>query len=161
MRPRIFLIDEVSPHVITSAPVPEGVGSGVVARGGTGLTDKADKRKVLVIDDELGPRESMRFLLTPEYDVICADSVDGGLDVLRQAPVGLVISDVRMPGTNGLDGLRLLREVDPGVPVILFSGYEVTEMRARAVQAGANAFIPKPFDNREMRATVARYVRQV
>jgi len=59
------------------------------------------KMKVLVIDDEIGPRESMRILLKNEFEVLCADSVDRGLALLADESPDVVVMDIRMPGKSG------------------------------------------------------------
>ena len=67
---------------------------------------KAERAKVLVIDDERGPRESLRVLLNREYDVLLAENVDEGVAMLREAHPDLIVMDIRMPGKTGIDGLR-------------------------------------------------------
>jgi DNA-binding response OmpR family regulator len=73
------------------------------------------KERVLIIDDELGPRESLRILLKHDFEVFCADSVDKGLEVLGRESPDLVVLDIRMPGKTGIDGLREIRAIDPVV----------------------------------------------
>jgi len=65
----------------------------------------SDLPQILVIDDEIGPRESLRMLLKPNYQVHTAENVDAGLRILREKSPDVIISDIRMPGTNGIDGL--------------------------------------------------------
>ena len=71
--------------------------------------------KVLVIDDELGPRESMSYLLQDEFSVQTADRVDRGLDLIRQETFAVVVMDIRMPQKNGIQGLEELRRIDGDV----------------------------------------------
>ena len=114
--------------------------------------------KVLVIDDELGPRESLRFLLKPEYRVFCAESVDRGLELLREHRPDTIILDIRMPGRNGLEGLRAIREIDPDTAVIMLTGYAALGTALEALRHEANEYMEKPFDAAEMRRTVQRHV---
>ena len=79
--------------------------------------------QILVIDDEMGPRESLRMLLKPNYQVHTADNVEAGLRILREKKPDAVISDIRMPGTSGIEGLRKIREIDPHVAVIMLTGF--------------------------------------
>lgn len=114
--------------------------------------------RILVIDDEFGPRESLRFLFKDEYDVICKDSVDEGIAELRKTPPDVVILDIKMPGKNGIEGLGEIREVDPFVSVIMLTGFGNLDTAQKAIRLGANDYIRKPFDTREMRETVRKYV---
>ncbi|MBM4142070.1 MAG: hybrid sensor histidine kinase/response regulator [Lentisphaerae bacterium] len=113
---------------------------------------------VLVIDDELGPRESIRMLLKGTHKVMCVDSVDKGLDLLKTEHPDLVITDIRMPGKDGIAGLREIRDIDPVVSVIILTGHGSLETARQALRLGATDYIGKPFDTREMTAIVNRYV---
>ena len=124
------------------------------------MTISPDLPQVLVIDDEMGPRESLRMLLKPNYHVHTADSVEAGLRILRDKHPDAVISDIRMPGTNGIDGLRKIREIDPHVAVIMLTGFGALETAQEALRLGANDYISKPFDAREMRDVISRNVER-
>ena len=124
------------------------------------MTISPDLPQVLVIDDEIGPRESLRMLLKPNYQVHTADSVEAGLRILRDKHPDAVISDIRMPGTNGIDGLRRIREIDPHVAVIMLTGFGALETAQEALRLGANDYISKPFDAREMRDVISRNVER-
>ncbi len=110
----------------------------------------AQKSKVLVIDDELGPRESLRILLKMEYDVLCADSVLRGLELLEQLRPDVVIMDIRMPVMTGIEGLREIRKLDPEIAVIMLTGFGALETAQEALRLGANDYLKKPFDTKEI-----------
>ena len=124
------------------------------------MTINPELPQVLVIDDEMGPRESLRMLLKPNYQVHTADSVEAGIRILREKQPDAVISDIRMPGTNGIDGLRRIREIDPHVSVIMLTGFGALETAQEALRLGANDYISKPFDAREMRDVISRNVER-
>jgi signal transduction histidine kinase len=124
------------------------------------MTLTPDLPKVLVIDDEIGPRESLRMLLKPNYQVHTADSVEAGLRLLQEKHPDAVITDIRMPGTNGIDGLRRIREIDPHVAVIMLTGFGALETAQEALRLGANDYISKPFDATEMRDVISRNVER-
>ncbi|MDQ6861737.1 MAG: response regulator [Verrucomicrobiota bacterium] len=124
------------------------------------MTLSPDLPQVLVIDDEMGPRESLRMLLKPNYQVHTADSVDAGIRLLREKHPDAVITDIRMPGTNGIDGLRRIREIDPHVAVIMLTGFGALETAQEALRLGANDYINKPFDAHEMRDVISRNVER-
>ena len=120
----------------------------------------SDLPQVLVIDDEMGPRESLRMLLKPNYQVHTADCVDAGIKLLKEKHPDAVITDIRMPGASGIDGLRRIREIDPHVAVIMLTGFGALETAQEALRLGANDYINKPFDAREMREVISRNVER-
>jgi signal transduction histidine kinase len=120
----------------------------------------SDLPQILVIDDELGPRESLRMLLKPNYQVYTADCVDAGIKLLKEKQPDAIITDIRMPGASGIDGLRRIREIDPHVAVIMLTGFGALETAQEALRLGANDYIAKPFDAREMREVIGRNVER-
>ncbi|HYJ05826.1 MAG TPA: hybrid sensor histidine kinase/response regulator [Chthoniobacterales bacterium] len=120
----------------------------------------SDLPQILVIDDEMGPRESLRMLLKPNYQVHTADCVDAGIKLLKEKHPDAVITDIRMPGASGIDGLRRIREIDPHVAVIMLTGFGALETAQEALRLGANDYISKPFDAREMREVIGRNVER-
>jgi signal transduction histidine kinase len=115
---------------------------------------------VLVIDDEIGPRESLRMLLKPSYQVHTADSVEKGLKLLSENKPDAIVMDIRMPGTTGIEGLRRIRQIDPHLSVIMLTGFGALETAKEALRLGANDYISKPFDAREMREVISRNVER-
>lgn len=109
---------------------------------------------ILVIDDELGPRESLRILFKDDYRVITADNGEKGVSALKEYDPDIVILDLRMPGKNGLETLEEIRDIDEKVPVIILTGYGDMEAAKRAIHLGTLEFISKPFDIGEIRKIV-------
>ena len=68
--------------------------------------------------------------------------------------------DIRMPGMTGIDGLRLIRQIDPHLSVIMLTGFGALETAKEALRLGANDYISKPFDAREMREVIGRNVER-
>ena len=120
----------------------------------------ADLPQVLVIDDEMGPRESLRMLLKPIYQVHTADSVEIGLKLLSEKKPDAIVMDIRMPGITGIEGLRRIRQIDPHLSVIMLTGFGALETAKEALRLGANDYISKPFDAREMREVISRNVER-
>src|SRR5260370_39522249 len=116
--------------------------------------------QVLVIDDEMGPRESLRMLLKPYYNVHTADCVDAGLRLLQEKQPDTVVMDIRMPGATGIEGLRKIREIDPNLSVIMLTGFGALETAQEALRLGANDYINKPFDAVQMREVIGRNVER-
>jgi two-component system, sensor histidine kinase and response regulator len=120
----------------------------------------AELPQVLVIDDEMGPRESLRMLLKPSYTVHTADSVEKGLKLLVEKKPDAIVMDIRMPGMTGIEGLRRIRQIDPFLSVIMLTGFGALETAKEALRLGANDYISKPFDAREMREVISRNVER-
>jgi signal transduction histidine kinase len=116
--------------------------------------------KVLVIDDELGPRESMSYLLQDEFSVQTADRVDRGLELIRKESFAVVVMDIRMPQKNGIQGLEELRRIDGDVAVIMMTGYGALASAQAAISLGANEYLKKPFDVDVLQAAVRRHAAQ-
>lgn len=120
----------------------------------------AVRQKVLVIDDELGPRESLRILLKNDYEVFCASSVMAGIDLLRERNPDVVVMDIRMPGKSGIEGLRDIRALDKDVAVIILTGFGALETAQEAMRLGASDYLKKPFDTREMMDVIRHNVQR-
>ena len=103
------------------------------------------KKRVLIVDDEAGVLSLLNTILTKnKFEVLEASSADTALDMLEHETVDLVISDITMPGMNGLEFLEEVREWDMELPVIFVSGQDSSRARAKAV-SGASAIVKKPF----------------
>jgi signal transduction histidine kinase len=124
------------------------------------MTSSPDLPQILVIDDEMGPRESLRMLLKPEYNVQTADCVEAGIKLLKEKHPDTIVMDIRMPGMTGIDGLRKIREIDPHLSVIMLTGFGALETAQEALRLGANDYISKPFDACEMREVIGRNVER-
>jgi signal transduction histidine kinase len=112
------------------------------------------KETILVIDDELGPRESLRMLFKDDYHVITVENGDEGIAALKENNPDVVILDLKMPGKNGIETFEDIRDIDEKVPVIILTGYGDMDAAKKAIHLGALEFINKPFDIKEMRSIV-------
>jgi signal transduction histidine kinase len=119
-----------------------------------------EKRRVLIIDDELGPRESMRILLKEKYEVRCEDRVVKGIAAMAEFHPDAIVMDIRMPDVDGIEGLSRIREIDNVVSVIMLTGYGSLETARSAIRLGANDYLKKPFDTVEMMRVIADNVRR-
>jgi signal transduction histidine kinase len=115
---------------------------------------------VLVIDDERGPRESLRMVLKYDYDMFLAERVDAGIQLLREQEPDLVIMDIRMPEKSGIEGLQEIRAINPNVSIVMLTGYGDLETAQQAIRFGANDYLQKPFDTDEIQAVVKKYVER-
>lgn len=117
---------------------------------------------VLVIDDNDDVRQYMRAILRPHYEVIEAPDGEQGLDVARREVPDVVVSDVMMPGINGLEVCRRLKEnvATSHIPVILLTAKVMNNQRAEGYECGADSYITKPFDTRVLIARINNMLRQ-
>ena len=123
----------------------------------TRITETDARRpRVLVVDDELGPRESLRMILRPSYDVVTAADGSEALELLRTAPVDLVTLDLNMPGLQGEELMRVIRREFPGVELIVITGYGSVESAVEALRFGICDYIQKPFDVVKVMTAVGR-----
>src|SRR6266576_5404488 len=124
------------------------------------MTAATQLPQILVIDDEMGPRESLRMLLKPNYQVHTADCVEAGIKLLKEKQPDTIVMDIRMPGVSGIAGLRNIREIDPHLSVIMLPCFGALDTAKEALRLGANDYISKPFDAGEMRQVIGRNVER-
>lgn len=117
------------------------------------------KKRVLLIDDEPSIRTSIKMVLEPTYDILCAGDGDEGLVLFRSQPPDLVLLDIVLPGRDGLDILAAMRNEDARVPVIMLTATKTVKTAVDAMKMGAADYVTKPFDIDELRLTVARTVQ--
>lgn len=115
-----------------------------------------DRPSILVVDDELGPRESLRIILKPSYEVSTADNGQAALDFLERHPVDLITLDLKMPGLSGLEVLERVRQTHPDVMVIVVTGYGTFKSGVEAIRFDVFDYISKPFSVPEIRSVVKR-----
>ncbi len=109
-----------------------------------------NKDKVLIIDDELAPRESLRMVLKGSFDVYTAPGALDGLKFLEETPVDLVVLDIRMPGMDGITALKEIKTRYPGIEVVLLTAYASLETARDAIRLGAFDYLMKPFDKDDL-----------
>jgi len=111
---------------------------------------------LLVVDDEEGPRLSLRIVFKDDYEVILADGGAAALDIVQNRPVDVAILDIRMVGMSGVDVLEQIKELNPTIEVIMLTAYETVETARRALRSGACDYLNKPFDISTIRSAVAK-----
>ena len=116
------------------------------------------KSKILVIDDEIGPRESMRILFKDNYEVTVANSGEEGLQTIKKDPPDLVILDLKMPGMGGIEVLQKIKAINPQTKVIILTGYGSPETAQQAQKLGVTLCLNKPFDIFEIRQIVSEEI---
>jgi two-component system response regulator FixJ len=108
----------------------------------------SDKTAVHIVDDDPAMRDSLAFLLDVNgYQPHTYDSANAFLSGVRTETLTCVVSDIRMPGMNGIELVRKLRSEGATCPVILITGHGDVALAVEAMKAGAADFIEKPFDD--------------
>ena len=116
------------------------------------------RSRILVVDDEMGPRESLRMLLKPHYDIKTADTARGALDQLPEFRPDLVILDIKMPEIDGLEVLRRIKRLDATIEVVMITAYASLETVKLALSHGAFEYLIKPFSRQDLEDVVRRAV---
>lgn len=122
----------------------------------TGSGESAPRRRtILVVDDETDMLENITriFRRTP-HECLTAAGGREALALLERHLPDLVLTDLRMPGLDGLALLRAIKRVSPDTPVVIFTAYASDSAAGEAIRAGATAFLPKPFSAAQLLETV-------
>ena len=114
------------------------------------------RARVLVVDDELGPRESLRMLLKPGYDIETAENGHAALETLERFRPDLVIMDIKMPEMDGLELLRRVKQTDATIEVVMITAYASLETVKHALTHGAFEYLIKPFPRQDLEDVVRR-----
>jgi CheY-like chemotaxis protein len=129
-----------------------------------GPAPEAATALALVVDDEPSLRASCRRLLERlGFRVLLAGSGGEAVDVVsaRAAELSVVLLDLSMPEMSGLDAAERLRAIDPGLPIVLMSGYSEERVPPEFLAQAASDFLPKPFSLDQFAETVRRTARNV
>ncbi|MBP6703258.1 MAG: sigma-54-dependent Fis family transcriptional regulator [Vicinamibacteria bacterium] len=115
------------------------------------------KARVVVIDDEVNAASALCTLLKEDgYDVACAHDGAAGLNLAEQNDADVVLTDLRMPGMDGLELLKRLKESRPQTMVILMTAYGTVKNAVRAMKSGAEDYLAKPLDVEELEVVLER-----
>lgn len=114
--------------------------------------------KVLVVEDDFASRELLRIAITKDgYECFVAEDGENGLNSFNVNNPDVVISDVRMPKMDGISLLEKLRKISKDCIIIIVTGHGNEELALQALQLGANNYIKKPIDLRDLKAQLLRY----
>lgn len=112
---------------------------------------------ILIVDDEKNYLVILEALLAPEgYEIITENNALNALRLIRETDLDLVITDMRMPGTGGMELLEEAKRIDPELPVIMMTAYGTIEKAVEAMKKQAYDYITKPFRNEELKLTVKK-----
>ena len=115
--------------------------------------------QVLIVDDDEQVRKLLKTFLQEENDCRDVASAEEALSLLRSFQFDLVLSDIQMPGLSGLEMAPRILEHSPDTVVIMISGEQTIDYAIEAMRAGAFDYITKPFDLRQVGASVQRALK--
>ena len=117
--------------------------------------------KVYVIDDDAAMRDSLNFLLdAANFEVALFESATNFLEVLPRLDFGCVISDIRMPGIDGIELLRRMKLLDSRFPIVIITGHGDVPLAVEAMKLGAVDFLEKPFEDDRLIGIIEAAIRQ-
>jgi two-component system, sensor histidine kinase and response regulator len=118
---------------------------------------KASRKRgsLLVVDDEEGPRMSLRFVFKDDFEVYTAEDGATALELVQKQKIDVAILDIRMPGMSGVEVLERIKYIDPTIEVIMLTAFETTDTIRQALKLRACDYLNKPYDLGTLRAAVS------
>jgi putative two-component system response regulator len=124
------------------------------------METRVNASNILIVDDEIGPRESLRMILKPYYNIFTAESGYAAIQMVQQVGLDVVTLDLKMPGISGIDTLKEIRGIDQDVMVIIVTGYGTLQSAIEAIRYGVFDYIPKPFNVPEIMSIIDKAVQR-
>jgi len=121
---------------------------------------KTNASNILIVDDEIGPRESLRMVLKPNHNVYTVENGYAAIQMIQQVNMDVLTLDLKMPGMNGIDTLKEIRMISPDVMVIIITGYGTLKTAIEAIRYGVFDYIPKPFNVPEILSIIDKSIQR-
>lgn len=112
--------------------------------------------KILIIDDDRLLQNSLRNVLSSKYETIVAGSGESGLRILESNNVDLVLLDIRLPGIDGVETLRRIKEFNHDIEVVMMTAYEDVKTVVHSMKVGAADYLVKPLDKDELEIIIEK-----
>jgi len=111
---------------------------------------------VLIVDDEIGARESLKMVLKNDYEVFFAKNAEEAFSQIKEHSPEVILLDIILPDLDGLKVLERIKQNDPSVIVIIVTATTTVKTALEAKKLGANGYVTKPFDMDELRLVITR-----
>src|SRR5665213_2475714 len=128
--------------------------SDIISEGKSGPGDKP-RRTLLIVDDEEGPRQSLRVVFKDDYNLLLASNGPRAVELAQQHKINAAVLDLRMTGMSGTEVLEKLKAIQPSIEVIMLTAYETVDTVRQALRLGACDYLNKPFDVATIRKAVS------
>jgi len=113
------------------------------------------RRTLLIVDDEEGPRQSLRVVFKDDYNLLIASEGQRAVELAQEHKINAAILDIRMNGMSGTEVLERLKAIQPSIEVIMLTAYETVDTIRQALRLGACDYLNKPFDVATVRKAVS------
>jgi two-component system NtrC family response regulator len=117
---------------------------------------KADKQKILIVDDEIKLCKVLEINLQRKYQVITSSNSKEALDFIKSSEIDLVLTDLKLPGMDGIGLLEEIKAINPNIPVIIMTAYGTIESAVEAMKKGAYDYLLKPIKIKEVELIIER-----
>ena len=112
---------------------------------------------ILIVEDESKMQRLLQLSVAEEgYVAVTASDAESGLNLLRQDKIDLVLTDLRLPGMNGLEFLQAIKRTNAAIPVVVMTAYGTVETAVEAMKGGASDYILKPFSMEEIKLIIRK-----
>jgi two-component system, NtrC family, response regulator AtoC len=122
------------------------------------IGDKKDNISVLVIDDERGVRKSLRMFLKDFYNVFVAGTGSEAVEILSKKSIDVILLDIRLPDGDGVELIKVLKDIDPDVEIIMVTAIKEVQSAVQAIKSGAFDYLVKPFVLEDIQIAVSRAI---
>jgi two-component system response regulator AtoC len=113
-------------------------------------------RSVLIVDDEIGARESLKMILKNDYEVSLARNAEEAFSKIKEHSPGVILLDILLPDLSGLKVLERIKQNDPDMVVIMITATNTVNTAVEAMKLGAYDYVTKPFDIDQLRLIITR-----
>ena len=118
-----------------------------------------EKSSILVVDDENGVLQSFKMIFGSDHKVFLADTAEKATDIFYKNPIDLILLDILLPGSDGLELLKKFKEEAPDTEIIMVSAVNEIKTAVKAIKFGAFNYVAKPFDVEDVRILVDRALK--
>ncbi|HVP77739.1 MAG TPA: response regulator [Thermodesulfobacteriota bacterium] len=113
-------------------------------------------RSVLIVDDEIGARESLKMILKNDYEVSLARNAEEAFSKIKEHAPDIILLDILLPDLDGLKVLERIKQNDPDMVVIMITATNTVNTAVEAMKLGAYDYVTKPFDIDQLRLIITR-----
>ncbi len=125
------------------------------------VNKSVNSHTLLVVDDEAGVRESVRMIFANDYNVLSAGNGEEAVQIVQNESPEVILLDVKMPGMNGMETLRKIKESSHPSKVVMITATKTIKNAVEAMKLGAEDYVTKPFDVDEIRLIVKRALENI